>query len=155
MICRGQSECSVPDDLTCPLHLLQHRFALLQVQRRGCTHSSRCGCTEVFYNILLSNTLTMLHFLGCLAASAHTKPPEGSRQRSQDLFCIARAGSEHHVKFTKNLSIILYQPLLPFIRLLFMFHVPQFLGSTARLATASLMLSPSHVGGMFGPQVYV
>lgn len=152
MIFSGQSECSVPwwsqlssARSTTSLHLtpgaeMRLRPFLEVWVHRGFLQQPSLQQRSIFLAIWLL---------------LPTEPPESSGQWSWDVLCIARAGSEHHVKFTSNLSIILYQPLLAFIRLLFMFHVPQFLGSPAHLAIASLMLSLSHVGGRFGPQVCV
>lgn len=130
-----QSQCSIPNIVpNVSLNLFQHRCALLRVQRQECTESSRHGCTKVFYGILISSACPYNGpcFLGFLAAAAH----EVTRKLSTLLSDCGTSTLQGLVlrrascKLVTNSLSILYQPLLKFSHLhfLFTFHMPRFPG---------------------------
>lgn len=116
------------------LNLFQHRCALLRVQRQECTESSRHGCTKVFYGILISSACPYNGpcFLGFLAAAAREVTRKLStllsdcRTSTLQGLVLRRASC----KLVTNSLSILYQPLLKFSHLhfLFTFHMPRFPG---------------------------
>lgn len=125
------SRCSIPRIVPvlhsphCPQHLpqnlSQHRCASLRVLRPDCTESSGHGCTKVFYGILISSAcLTMLPVSVAFWALLPMRLPERSGHRLRHL-CIAKALKRVSCKLVTNALSILYQPLLEFSCLHFLF----------------------------------
>lgn len=113
------------NDFSCPL--LCHRRALLEVQRQDCTQTSRFS-TKPFFLTPFLTVLPVFLALRLLLPRSHQKALGNGRGTSSALWGLV-LGWVSCKLFTKALSI-LYQPLLEFSRLRFLFTlcVPHFSG---------------------------
>lgn len=134
-----------------PLNLLQHRCALLKVQRRDCTESSGRGCIKVFYGILISRAFlnNAPCFLGFSAAAAREVIRKLPTQIAGPLHCKGWFSDEHPVNLSLTLwaSFISHSSSLAVFTSCFHFTCHVFLGFPMCLAIASLNFSLSHERG--------